>query len=91
MLLRKYINIFLHIKYTCILCKNIRNFIYICTYVCLVTLMIVKSGHIVTKLFDLFTFLFTLGFIYLMYKYFDSISILKPNNFRTTNSERYLM
>ncbi|KAK4873141.1 hypothetical protein RN001_015170 [Aquatica leii] len=63
--------------------------LYVCQ--CLMALEIVRpNGHFVTKLFDLFT-LFSVGLIFLMYKCFDKISILKPNASRPANSERYLL
>lgn len=63
--------------------------LYLCQ--CLTALSIVRvDGHFVTKLFDLFT-PFSVGLIYLMYKCFKSICIVKPNTSRPANSERYLV
>ncbi|XP_031628389.1 cap-specific mRNA (nucleoside-2'-O-)-methyltransferase 1-like [Contarinia nasturtii] len=63
--------------------------LYLCQ--CLTALTIVRvDGHFVTKLFDLFT-PFSVGLIYLMYKCFKKISIIKPNTSRPANSERYLV
>ncbi|KAG5882165.1 hypothetical protein JTB14_002889 [Gonioctena quinquepunctata] len=68
-----------------ILSKNI----YICQ--CLVALEIIRPfGHFVSKLFDIFT-PFSVGLVYLMYKCFEKITILKPNSSRPANSERYLI
>ncbi|KAL3285408.1 hypothetical protein HHI36_019510 [Cryptolaemus montrouzieri] len=68
-----------------VLSKNI----YLCQ--CLVALEIVRShGHFVTKLFDVFT-RFSVGLIYLMYKCFKKVTILKPNSSRPANAERYLI
>lgn len=63
--------------------------LYLCQ--CLTALSIVRvDGHFVTKLFDLFT-PFSVGLIYLMYKCFKQVSIVKPNTSRPANSERYLV
>jgi cap1 methyltransferase len=63
--------------------------LYLCQ--CLTALSIVRvDGHFVTKIFDLFT-PFSVGLIYLMYKCFKKISIIKPNTSRPANSERYLV
>lgn len=63
--------------------------LYLCQ--CLVALSIVRvNGHFVTKVFDLFT-PFSVGLIYLMYKCFKQICIVKPNTSRPANSERYLV
>lgn len=63
--------------------------LYLCQ--CLVALMIVRTGgHFVTKLFDLFT-PFSAGLVYLMYRCFKRVCILKPNSSRPANSERYLI
>lgn len=62
--------------------------LYLCQ--CLVALSIVRvNGHFITKLFDIFT-PFSVGLIYLMYKCFKQVSIIKPNTSRPANSERYL-
>lgn len=63
--------------------------LYLCQ--CLVALMIVREGgHFVTKLFDVFT-PFSAGLVYLMYRAFETVSIVKPNTSRPANSERYLV
>lgn len=63
--------------------------LYLCQ--CLTALSIVRvNGHFVTKLFDLFT-PFSVGLIYLMYKCFKQVCIVKPNTSRPANSERYLV
>lgn len=63
--------------------------LYLCQ--CLVALSIVReNGHFVTKLFDIFT-PFSVGLIFLMYKCFKQVTIIKPNTSRPANSERYLV
>lgn len=63
--------------------------LYLCQ--CLTALSIVRvNGHFVTKLFDLFT-PFSVGLVYLMYKCFKQVCIVKPNTSRPANSERYLV
>ncbi|XP_004536753.1 cap-specific mRNA (nucleoside-2'-O-)-methyltransferase 1 isoform X1 [Ceratitis capitata] len=63
--------------------------LYLCQ--CLTALKILRvNGSFLCKMFDLFT-PFSIGLIYLMYKCFDKISILKPNSSRPANSERYLV
>lgn len=63
--------------------------IYLCQ--CLTALEVVRNnGHFVTKLFDLFT-PFSVGLVYLMYKCFQKVTILKPNASRPANAERYLI
>uniref|UniRef100_A0A034WHJ6 Cap-specific mRNA (nucleoside-2'-O-)-methyltransferase 1 n=1 Tax=Bactrocera dorsalis TaxID=27457 RepID=A0A034WHJ6_BACDO len=63
--------------------------LYLCQ--CLMALKILRvNGSFLCKLFDLFT-PFSIGLIFLMYKCFDQISILKPNSSRPANSERYLV
>lgn len=47
-------------------------------------------GHFVMKLLDVFT-PFSVSLIYLMFKCFNKVSIIKPNTSKTTNSERYLV
>ncbi|XP_017870136.1 PREDICTED: cap-specific mRNA (nucleoside-2'-O-)-methyltransferase 1 [Drosophila arizonae] len=48
------------------------------------------GGSFVCKLFDLFT-PFSVSLVYLMYKCFQQIAILKPNSSRPANSERYII
>lgn len=63
--------------------------LYLCQ--CLVALSIVKvHGCFVLKLFDCFSD-FTVGLLYLMYRCFEQICIVKPNSSRPANSERYLV
>uniref|UniRef100_A0A1B0GQI7 Cap-specific mRNA (nucleoside-2'-O-)-methyltransferase 1 n=1 Tax=Phlebotomus papatasi TaxID=29031 RepID=A0A1B0GQI7_PHLPP len=63
--------------------------LYLCQ--CLVALSVLREkGHFVVKLFDLFT-PFSVGLVYLMYKCFHQIAIIKPNTSRPANSERYLV
>ncbi|GAB0094021.1 Cap-specific mRNA (nucleoside-2'-O-)-methyltransferase 1 [Sergentomyia squamirostris] len=63
--------------------------LYLCQ--CLAALCVLREkGHFVVKLFDLFT-PFSVGLIYLMYKCFQQIAIIKPNTSRPANSERYLV
>lgn len=63
--------------------------LYLCQ--CLVALSILREkGHFICKLFDLFT-PFSVGLVYLMYKCFEEIAIIKPNSSRPANSERYLV
>lgn len=47
-------------------------------------------SHFVTKLFDVYT-PFSVGLIFLLYKCFEEISIVKPVTSRGANSERYLV
>lgn len=63
--------------------------LYLCQ--CIVALSVVREkGNYVTKLFDIFT-PFSVGLIYLMFKCFEDITIIKPNTSRPANSERYLV
>lgn len=63
--------------------------LYLCQ--CLAGIGIVRDGgNAVIKLFDCFT-MFTVGLIFLMYKSFSEICIVKPNSSRPANSERYLV
>lgn len=63
--------------------------LYLCQ--CLTALKILrKNGSFVCKFFDIFT-PFSVGLVYLMYKCFDKITIIKPNSSRPANSERYLV
>lgn len=63
--------------------------LYLCQ--CLVGLNVVReNGHLVIKMFDLLT-PFSVGLLYLMWKCFQQICILKPNTSRPANSERYLV
>lgn len=48
------------------------------------------NGSFVCKLFDLFTS-FSVSLVYLMYKCFQKITIIKPNSSRPANSERYIV
>ncbi|EDV34774.1 uncharacterized protein Dana_GF21495 [Drosophila ananassae] len=63
--------------------------LYLCQF--LTALKILReNGSFVCKVFDLFT-PFSVGLVYLMYKCFHQISIIKPNSSRPANSERYLV
>ncbi|XP_046965838.1 cap-specific mRNA (nucleoside-2'-O-)-methyltransferase 1 [Vanessa cardui] len=63
--------------------------LYLCQ--CLAALMLVRTGgHFVVKLFDIFTH-FSVGLIYIMYRSFEKVCILKPVTSRPANSERYLI
>ncbi|XP_075170225.1 cap methyltransferase 1 [Haematobia irritans] len=63
--------------------------LYLCQ--CVTALKILRpNGSFICKLFDIFT-PFSVGLIYLMYKCFDKIAIIKPNSSRPANSERYLV
>ncbi|XP_059618679.1 cap-specific mRNA (nucleoside-2'-O-)-methyltransferase 1 [Phlebotomus argentipes] len=63
--------------------------LYLCQ--CLAALSVLREkGHFVVKLFDIFT-PFSVGLIYLMYKCFRRVAIIKPNTSRPANSERYLV
>ncbi|KAL5008105.1 hypothetical protein ScPMuIL_013686 [Solemya velum] len=63
--------------------------LYLCQF--LVAQSILRpGGHFVCKLFDLFT-PFSVGLIYLMYRAFDRVCIMKPVTSRPANSERYII
>lgn len=63
--------------------------LYLCQFV--TALKILRTnGSFVCKLFDLFT-PFSVGLVYLMYKSFHQIAIIKPNSSRPANSERYIV
>ncbi|XP_050680047.1 cap-specific mRNA (nucleoside-2'-O-)-methyltransferase 1 isoform X1 [Leptidea sinapis] len=63
--------------------------LYLCQ--CLAALMLVRTGgHFVVKMFDVFT-KFSVGLIYIMYRCFDQVCIIKPVTSRPANSERYLV
>ncbi|KAL7743753.1 hypothetical protein ACLKA6_016813 [Drosophila palustris] len=63
--------------------------LYLCQF--LTALKILRTdGSFVCKLFDLFT-PFSVGLVYLMYKCFHQIAIIKPNSSRPANSERYIV
>ncbi|XP_068158732.1 cap-specific mRNA (nucleoside-2'-O-)-methyltransferase 1 [Drosophila tropicalis] len=63
--------------------------LYLCQF--LTALKILReNGNFVCKVFDLFT-PFSVGLVYLMYKSFYQIAIIKPNSSRPANSERYLV
>lgn len=73
--------------------KNIQEIeskqLYLCQ--CLTAISLLReNGSFVVKLFDIFTH-FSVGLVYLMYKCFKKICILKPNTSRPANSERYLI
>ncbi|ALC48434.1 CG6379 [Drosophila busckii] len=63
--------------------------LYLCQF--LMAMKILREhGSFVCKLFDVFT-PFSVGLVYLMYKSFRQISIIKPNSSRPANSERYIV
>jgi len=73
--------------------KNIQEILSKQLYLCqfLTALKILRpNGSFVCKVFDLFT-PFSVGLVYLMYKCFQQIAIIKPNSSRPANSERYLV
>ena len=47
------------------------------------------GGSFVCKLFDVFT-PFSVGLVYLMYRAFDHVTLIKPVTSRPANSERYM-
>ncbi|KAM9972712.1 hypothetical protein ACTFIR_012079 [Dictyostelium discoideum] len=49
-----------------------------------------RGGNFVCKIFDTFT-PFTIGLLYLVYKHFQTFSIVKPFTSRPLNSERYII
>lgn len=63
--------------------------LYLCQFVTALKILRV-DGSFVCKLFDLFT-PFSVGLVYLMYKCFQQIAIIKPNSSRPANSERYIV
>ncbi|EDV92264.1 cap-specific mRNA (nucleoside-2'-O-)-methyltransferase 1 [Drosophila grimshawi] len=63
--------------------------LYLCQFVTALKILRV-NGSFVCKLFDLFT-PFSVGLVYLMYKCFNQIAIIKPNSSRPANSERYIV
>lgn len=63
--------------------------LYLCQF--LVAISTLRTGgHFVCKLFDLFT-PFSIGLVYLMYRIFNQVSIIKPVTSRPANSERYIV
>lgn len=68
-----------------ILCKQL----YLCQFLAVLSL-VREGGSFVVKMFDVFT-LFTAGLLFLMYKCFKQICIIKPNASRPGNSERYII
>ncbi|XP_034107648.1 cap-specific mRNA (nucleoside-2'-O-)-methyltransferase 1 [Drosophila albomicans] len=63
--------------------------LYLCQFVTALKILRI-NGSFVCKLFDLFT-PFSVGLVYLMYKCFQQIAIIKPNSSRPANSERYIV
>ncbi|KAJ8045693.1 Cap-specific mRNA (nucleoside-2'-O-)-methyltransferase 1 [Holothuria leucospilota] len=61
----------------------------LCQFLCAMSVLR-EGGHFVCKTFDLFT-PFSVGLIYILYRCFEEISILKPNTSRPANSERYVI
>lgn len=50
----------------------------------------VTGGHYVARFYDMYT-PFTVGLIYLMYRCFDQIAVLKPESALPAGSERYVI
>lgn len=63
--------------------------LYLCQFLCALSILR-TGGHFVCKVFDLFTS-FSAGLIYLLYRAFERICIVKPNTSRPANSERYVV
>lgn len=63
--------------------------LYLCQFLVAISILR-KDGHFVCKLFDLFT-PFSIGLVYLMYRIFHKVSIIKPVTSRPANSERYIV
>ncbi|EDW62785.1 cap-specific mRNA (nucleoside-2'-O-)-methyltransferase 1 [Drosophila virilis] len=63
--------------------------LYLCQFVTALKILRI-NGSFVCKLFDLFT-PFSVSLVYLMYKCFQQIAIIKPNSSRPANSERYIV
>ncbi|XP_071834985.1 cap-specific mRNA (nucleoside-2'-O-)-methyltransferase 1-like [Apostichopus japonicus] len=61
----------------------------LCQFLCAISVLRV-GGHFVCKTFDLFT-PFSIGLVYILYRCFEEIAILKPNTSRPANSERYVV
>ena len=57
-----------------------------CQFACALSILR-KGGHFVCKIFDMFT-PFLVGLIYLLYRCFDKVCIIKPVTSRPANSER---
>ena len=58
---------------------------------CIIALAALRvGGSFVCKLFDVFL-PFSVGLLYLMHRCFDALAIIKPNQSRPANSERYLV
>ena len=58
---------------------------------CVLALSVIMiDGNFVMKLLDIFT-PFSVSLIFLMYKCFNEISIIKPNTLKSSNSERFLV
>jgi len=52
--------------------------------------ILAKGGKFACKIFDVFT-PFTVGLIYILYRHFERICIIKPYTSRPANSERYVI
>ena len=61
----------------------------LCQFLC-ATSILHEGGNFICKTFDLFT-IFSVNLIYLMYRCFNRIAIIKPCTSRPANSERYLV
>ena len=58
-------------------------------FVCKLFDVFIAGGSFVCKLFDVFT-PFSVGLIYLMYRAFEHVTIIKPVTSRPANSERFV-
>jgi cap1 methyltransferase len=60
-----------------------------CQFACALSILR-RGGHFVCQIFDMFT-PFLVGLIYLLYRCFDKVCIIKPVTSRPANSERYVV
>ena len=63
--------------------------LYLCQFICALGLLR-EGGNFVCKLFDIFSPV-SVSLIYLLYRCFDSMAIVKPNTSRPANSERFVI
>ncbi|RDD44641.1 Cap-specific mRNA (nucleoside-2'-O-)-methyltransferase 1 [Trichoplax sp. H2] len=63
--------------------------LYLCQFLCAISVLR-EGGNFVCKLFDIFT-PFSVGLLYLFYRIFRRISLVKPLTSRPANSERYIV
>eukprot|EP01117_Protostelium_nocturnum_P009794 TRINITY_DN3499_c0_g1_i1.p1 TRINITY_DN3499_c0_g1~~TRINITY_DN3499_c0_g1_i1.p1 ORF type:complete len:647 (-),score=157.29 TRINITY_DN3499_c0_g1_i1:32-1972(-) len=61
----------------------------LCEVLCMFTTLR-KHGNFFCKIFDVFT-PFTVGLIYILYRHFEKVCIIKPFTSRPANSERYIV